>query len=135
MPTDPRVRDTDGDGLTDGEEDRNDNGILDDTETDPRLPIQMEAVNRMPTNEPQGEIQEMIRMMMRTKTAWDMRRSYVKGPTPKRSDTDGDGLLDGQEDADGNGAINPGETDPTNHDTDGDGVSDELKMPTRMRIR
>ena len=69
--------------------------------------------------------------MMRTKTAWDMQR-VASRTDPKRSDTDGDGLLDGQEDADGNGAINPEETGPTNHDTDGDGVSDGVEDANKM---
>jgi hypothetical protein len=40
------------------------------------------------------------------------------------SDTDGDGLLDGEEDANGNGIVDPGETDPRVADSDGDGISD-----------
>jgi hypothetical protein len=40
------------------------------------------------------------------------------------ADTDDDGLNDGQEDANRNGTIDPGETDPCNPDTDGDGIQD-----------
>ena len=39
-------------------------------------------------------------------------------------DSDDDSLLDGQEDADGDGVVDSGETDPNNADTDGDGMSD-----------
>jgi hypothetical protein len=39
-------------------------------------------------------------------------------------DKDLDGLLDGQEDVNGNGVVDAGETDPLNPDSDGDGVSD-----------
>jgi hypothetical protein len=39
-------------------------------------------------------------------------------------DDDNDGLLDTEEDANGNGAVDPGETDPNMADTDGDGVND-----------
>ena len=39
-------------------------------------------------------------------------------------DMDNDGLPDGIEDRDGNGAVDPGETDRLNPDTDGDGVPD-----------
>ena len=39
-------------------------------------------------------------------------------------DTDGDGLLDGEEDRNRNGIVDEGETDPANWDTDGDGLSD-----------
>ena len=39
-------------------------------------------------------------------------------------DTDGDGLLDGTEDANHNGLLDMGETDPCNKDTDNDGMPD-----------
>ena len=39
-------------------------------------------------------------------------------------DTDGDGLLDTEEDINGNGIVDTGETDPNNADTDGDGIDD-----------
>jgi len=43
---------------------------------------------------------------------------------PNDSDTDDDGILDGVEDANGNGQLDSGETDPCNDDTDGDGMPD-----------
>ncbi len=44
---------------------------------------------------------------------------------PNDSDSDGDGLLDGEEgDRDGDGEIGVDESDPLRFDTDGDGVSD-----------
>ncbi|MDC0713728.1 Ig-like domain-containing protein [Stigmatella sp. ncwal1] len=46
------------------------------------------------------------------------------GTDPFNPDTDGDGLLDGDEDANRNGRVDPGETDPKNADTDGGGVND-----------
>lgn len=39
-------------------------------------------------------------------------------------DSDSDGLADNIEDADGDGVVDPGETDPHNPDSDGDGVRD-----------
>jgi hypothetical protein len=36
--------------------------------------------------------------------------------SPLLADTDGDGLADGQEDANGNGRVDPGETDPASRD-------------------
>ena len=39
-------------------------------------------------------------------------------------DSDDDGLGDGEEDANGNGQVDPGETDPCNADSDGDGIQD-----------
>jgi len=49
------------------------------------------------------------------------------GSDPLVRDTDGDGLIDGDEDTDGSGSIGQGETDPTKPDTDGDGLSDGVE--------
>ncbi len=46
------------------------------------------------------------------------------GTSPTLADTDADGLPDGVEDANHNGQVDPGETDPRNWDTDGDKLSD-----------
>ncbi len=46
---------------------------------------------------------------------------------PHNPDTDGDGLPDGIEDANHNGTVDPGETDPRNPDTDGDGLLDGIE--------
>lgn len=43
-------------------------------------------------------------------------------------DSDNDGLADSLEDLNGNGIVDPGETDPRNEDTDGDGVSDMIEV-------
>ena len=43
---------------------------------------------------------------------------------PLNPDSDNDGLLDGTEDANHNGAFNTGETNPNNPDTDGDTLLD-----------
>ena len=43
---------------------------------------------------------------------------------PEGQDTDGDGLTDNIEDPNGNGIVDPGETDRLNPDTDGDGLLD-----------
>ncbi len=40
------------------------------------------------------------------------------------SDADGDGMSDANEDANHNGTVDPGETDPAKSDSDGDGLSD-----------
>lgn len=42
----------------------------------------------------------------------------------KNSDTDGDGLLDGQEDKNFDGRVDQGESNPCQADTDGDGIPD-----------
>jgi hypothetical protein len=50
------------------------------------------------------------------------------GTNPFMDDTDGDGLIDGSEDANHNGQLDLGETDPSKWDTDGDGLSDGLEL-------
>jgi uncharacterized repeat protein (TIGR01451 family) len=110
--TDPKKKDTDGDGLADGAEDKNHDGAYepgDTLETDPTkadtdgdgLPDGLELKAKNPTN-------------------------------PQLADTDGDGLLDGVEDANQNGKVDDGETDPNKADTDEGGVNDgdELKHHT-----
>ncbi len=50
---------------------------------------------------------------------------YARGPSsPLEADSDGDGRLDGEEDRDGDGVTDAGETDPTLPDSDGDGLLD-----------
>jgi hypothetical protein len=44
-------------------------------------------------------------------------------------DDDNDGLLDIQEDVNGNGLVDGNETDPLNPDSDGDGISDLVDFP------
>ena len=44
------------------------------------------------------------------------------------TDSDGDGLVDLLEDLNGNGKVDPGETDPHNPDSDGDGLPDGLEV-------
>jgi len=50
------------------------------------------------------------------------------GTDPSNPDTDGDGLLDGEEDANHNGLVDPGETNPLRRDTDGDGFGDGYEL-------
>jgi len=52
---------------------------------------------------------------------------------PLDADSDEDGLLDGQEDLNGNGTVDPGETDPTRSDTDQDGLLDGLELGVTER--
>jgi tetratricopeptide (TPR) repeat protein len=54
----------------------------------------------------------------------EVERSGANPTDPTNPDTDGDGLLDGQEDANHNGKVDPGETDPNKADSNGDGKSD-----------
>ena len=50
------------------------------------------------------------------------------GTDPLDADSDDDGLLDGNEDADHDGLVGPGETDPREADTDGDGLQDGTEL-------
>ncbi len=43
------------------------------------------------------------------------------------ADTDDDGIIDGNEDANHDGIVDPDETDPCDIDTDGDGIQDETE--------
>lgn len=52
----------------------------------------------------------------------------LTGTDPTDADSDDDGLLDGDEDINGNGAIDPGETSPLNPDSDGDGLCDRHRQ-------
>lgn len=47
---------------------------------------------------------------------------------PLNPDSDGDGALDGQEDVNANGIVDSGEADPLNFDTDGDGLTDGYEI-------
>ncbi len=61
-PTDPNNPDTDGDGRSDGEEDRNGNGRVDEGETDPNRPDDSPQQGQEPSEaqqQPQGEPREM----------------------------------------------------------------------------
>ncbi|MGJ8697450.1 MAG: sulfatase-like hydrolase/transferase [Verrucomicrobiaceae bacterium] len=49
---------------------------------------------------------------------------FQLGTDPTNTDTDGDLLPDGREDANQNGTIDPGESNPTLRDTDNDGIDD-----------
>jgi hypothetical protein len=44
------------------------------------------------------------------------------------TDSDGDGLTDAQEDSNGNGQVDPGESDPHDADTDNDGLNDGVEV-------
>ncbi len=48
------------------------------------------------------------------------------------ADTDDDGIIDGVEDANQNGIVDAGETDPCEEDTDGDGIQDGTELGYTM---
>jgi hypothetical protein len=129
--SDPRALDTDGDGLNDGVEiqlgtdpsnaDSDGDGIPDGTEvqngTDPTVANPDADADGIPDD---------------VETA--------NGTDPAQADTDGDGLCDGSlavpgtcvsgEDLNGNGRVDPGESDPHSLDSDCDGVGDHDETVT-----
>ncbi|MCC6750931.1 MAG: hypothetical protein IT371_24965 [Deltaproteobacteria bacterium] len=131
--TDRLVGDTDGDGLLDGQEDRNHNGQVDPGESDPTKPdsdgdgIQDARDRCALTPEDFDGIQDQDGCPEDDADADGLPDVLEKGHrclNPLNSDTDADGLLDGQEDRNRNGQVDPGETDPCHPDTDRDGVVD-----------
>jgi hypothetical protein len=107
--TDPRVADTDGDGLNDGFEDADRNGRFDAGETNPLL-----ADTDGDALSDGVEVQSMS--------------------DPLDLDSDDDGIADGAEDKNANGRLDPGETSPTAFDTDTDGLSDGLEIGLTVGI-
>ena len=80
--TDPNNPDTDGDGLSDGFEDANYNGLVDNNETDPRnFDSDGDGLN-------------------------DGLEVNILGTNPTLADSDSNGILDGDEDSDGDGFTN-----------------------------
>ena len=119
--TDPMDADTDDDGLNDGLEDLNGNGEVDADETDPLDPDTdgdgyYDGVDNHP-------LDPSLPLPGELDSDFDGVPDSVDGD-PNNADTDDDGLLDGQEDRNGNGIVDAGETDPNDADTDGDGISD-----------
>jgi Bacterial TSP3 repeat len=111
--TNPADDDTDNDGLLDGSEDTNSNGAADAGETDPNS-VDSDADGLQDGTEvglavPQGvdtDFNVFVADLDSTTTT-----------DPNNDDTDGDGLLDGIEDANHNGRLDVGETDPLSPDT------------------
>ena len=139
--TDPLLADSDGDGLSDGEEDQNLNGQVDPGESGPRqadsdgdgladgvdaCPLAAEDKDGLldgdgcPEVDADGDgIADTVELGHRCLD-------------PLNPDSDGDGLADGVEDRNGNGIVDPGETDPCSEDTDGDGFPDAVDLcPTQ----
>jgi|GEM_PF-2906697 len=110
--TNPLDADTDDDGLPDGVEDSNRNGIVNWWETDPCNPdtdgdgiqdgTEMGITQGHPTYTNLGFFQP------------DMDPSTTTNPLS--SDSDGDGIPDGVEDANHNGMVDDGESDPGDSD-------------------
>lgn len=114
--TDPRLTDTDCDGLQDGPgrggflgEDPNNNGRVDANETDPTNP----------DTDGDGLRDGLERGVAtaaapRTNCGYSGDADTSTTTTPLNADTDGDGIQDGAEDANQNGRVDPGELNPRN---------------------
>ena len=122
------LADSDGDMLKDGEEDFNHDGIVGMTETDPKNPDTdgdciddgrevLGCVNSNPSNPLMASIDEDNDSLPNCCEKYFQDNFFedppVTGPTdPCNKDTDGDGIDDGQEDANQNCRVDVGETDP-----------------------
>lgn len=107
--TNPLSSDSDNDWIPDGDEDVNRNGRVDAGESDP--------VDQDTTDTDNDGLFDALEN--RTCTEFD------------NPDTDGDTLLDGEEDVNHNGIRDFRETFPCNEDSDGDGIRDDLdERPT-----
>lgn len=124
--TRPNDVDSDDDGLSDGDEDRNHDGVIDADETDPRLfdtdgdglsdGLERGVVEPL-TSSRAGVFGTDVNVFVP-----DANNATTTDPT--KADTDGDGLSDGVEDRNFDGAVQPNESDPLDLDSDDDGLSD-----------
>ncbi|MBT9559466.1 MAG: hypothetical protein IV100_25780, partial [Myxococcales bacterium] len=109
--TDPLVTDSDGDGLDDGVENANHDGVKDDDETDGTL---------ADTDGDGLDDGFEVATCYGPNGACDPTDALL-------ADTDGDGLSDGDEDVDADGEVADDETNPVVADTDGDGANDGVE--------
>lgn len=117
--TDTNDADTDDDGLPDGTEDANQNGIVDTGETDPC------DVDSDDDNIQDGTELGIIAGVPDTNLSIFVPDADPTTTTlPRDSDTDDDGLDDGVEDANFNGEVDPGESNP----------NDENSPPSTMTV-
>jgi len=137
--TDPLMNDTDGDGLLDGEEvltgsvpyetdpnvvDTDGDGLSDGFEVLFDLDPEREGIQGTDPTDPDTD----------GGGAGDGTEFENGGDPldpdddPMYIDTDGDGLLDREEDRNGDGFLDANETDPGNRDTDGDGLLDSYEV-------
>jgi hypothetical protein len=108
--TDPLDADTDDDGILDGWEDANHNGLVDPGETDPcNADTDGDGIqDGTELGYTLGDIGPD------TDTAVFQPDLDLSTTTdPLNPDTDGDGISDGEEDTNHNGRVDPGESDPT----------------------
>jgi hypothetical protein len=118
--TDPNVADTDHNGILDGDEDPDHDGLTNLWEQRLRLnPLRRDTDGDGVRDGAEDADHDGLTNAFEAR--WGV-------SDPRVADTDGDGLLDSAEDPDGDGLSNLGEqrfgTSPANADTDGDGTPD-----------
>jgi len=109
MCTDPNDADTDDDGILDGVEDANHNGLVDTNETDP-CNIDTDGDGIQDGTELGYTLADIGSDTDTSIFQPDLDPTNTTNPLDP--DTDGDGLSDGEEDTNHNGRVDPGETDP-----------------------
>lgn len=126
--TDIHDVDSDDDGLADGQEDLNHNGLIESGETDPRnLDTDSDGIQDGTEN---GITQGVSggSGIRGTDDSIFIPDADPSSTTDNRvADTDEDGLSDGREDTNRNGAVDGDETDPNFADTDNDGLFDNIE--------
>lgn len=150
LKTDPNLSDTDGDGLSDGDEDVNQDGEIDDTtETNPLdsdsdndglNDAEERALGTYPNDgdsdddgdsdgDSNGDgVNDDACPMIHSSNGECYYDSCSPGvPLAFDQDTDGDGIMDDDEDANWDCERGADETDAGNEDTDGDGISDGIE--------
>jgi hypothetical protein len=132
--SDPTNPDTDNDGLLDGSEDANVNGVADADETSPTN-ADTDAGGEMDGDELNNG-RNPIEYGDDDSDGDGLSRAQEDrlGTSHLDADTDGDGIEDGIEDYNRDGSHTSGEPDPTNPDTDGDGITDGLEDADRNGI-
>lgn len=139
--------DSDDDGIADSEEDKNLNGVLEEAETNPGAAdtdgdgladgIELSVIAGIPDPDGSGPLQGTDQNFFKPDTDPSVNSN------PNLWDSDSDGLSDGEEDANRNGAVDLDETHFLQGDSDGDGVpdgdeaifgSDPLRANSRARI-
>jgi MYXO-CTERM domain-containing protein len=129
--TDPNDDDTDDDGILDGNEDKNHDGVIQKTETSPLDPDsdndKILDGSEIGLTKPQGTDTDT--------TVFVADKDPSTKTNPVDVDTDDGSVQDGAEDENRNGKIDPGETDPNNPlddvpgkiDSDKDGLTDDIE--------
>ena len=111
--TDPLDKDSDEDGLRDGDEDINANGFVDIGETDPNDPDTDDDGLLDGIETSTGLIWGAQPPLSGTDSAVDVEDQDTSSVTnPLVPDTDSDGISDGEEDINANGRVDYGERDP-----------------------